>query len=216
MTGVEQRGIRGSFIRLPGIRANSCNSWLNCPVSVVKIARHLWLILYLDVVSLHTENMPMSLDLTYRFMQPGEEHAVYELVRRVFDRFIAPGFIQQGVDEFVDYIEPDKLATRAQSTHVTLLAIAEPHQTLVGVIEIRQHRHISLLFVDEDYQRKGIAQRLMNKGIDLCCRHNPDLTFITVFSSPYAVDIYKCLGFTEAEPEQELNGVRFIPMVRYL
>ena len=34
----------------------------------------------------------------------------------------------------------------------------------------------------------------------------------TVNSAPYAVDIYRHLGFAETGPEQTINGIRFTPM----
>ncbi|WP_094603611.1 GNAT family N-acetyltransferase [Sporomusa silvacetica] len=35
---------------------------------------------------------------------------------------------------------------------------------------------------------------------------------ITVNSSPYAVLIYEKMGFVRTDVEQEINGIRFIPM----
>ena len=34
----------------------------------------------------------------------------------------------------------------------------------------------------------------------------------TVNSSPYAVEVYRHLGFEEMDQEQTVNGIRFIPM----
>jgi predicted GNAT family N-acyltransferase len=36
---------------------------------------------------------------------------------------------------------------------------------------------------------------------------------ITVKSSPYAVEIYEKMGFEKVGDEQEIHGIRFIPMM---
>jgi ribosomal protein S18 acetylase RimI-like enzyme len=66
---------------------------------------------------------------------------------------------------------------------------------IVGVIEVRQFRHISLLFVDDRFQRQGIARALVRHAVARCLSRRPDLRQITVRSSPYAVPIYERLGF---------------------
>ncbi len=152
-----------------------------------------------------------SMAIDYRPMQPGEETAVADMVARVFNEFVAPGYSAQGVQEFMKYAAPDALLTRAQLHHFTLLATAQDR--VVGMIEVRNHNHISMLFVEKSFQRQGIAAELLRKALDICRAHNPDLTEISVNSSPYAVPVYERLGFRQEKPEQVINGIRFIPMI---
>jgi len=88
-------------------------------------------------------------------MRPGEEVEVCELITRVFDEFIAPDFSPEGVDEFLKYIQPDALRERSETDHFTLVATLA--EELVGVIEIRNHNHVSLYFVDQAHIGLGIV-----------------------------------------------------------
>lgn len=45
---------------------------------------------------------------------------------------------------------------------------------------------------------------------------NPAIKGLTVNSSPYAVEIYKRLGFVSTDVMQEKDGIIFIPMKKCL
>ena len=76
---------------------------------------------------------------------------------------------------------------------------------------MRPPSHISLMFVDKQYQRRGIARRLFETVLD--CRDIVDgNACITVNSSPYVVEIYRRLGFQPTGEERTENGIRFTPM----
>ena len=81
------------------------------------------------------------------------------------------------------------------------------------MIEVRDHDHISLFFVDAPFHQRGIGRELVHRALDICRRNRQDLQRIDVNSSPYAVPVYEKLGFRQAAPEQVKNGIRFIPMV---
>jgi len=63
------------------------------------------------------------------------------------------------------------------------------------------------LFVDDRYHKNGIAKNLVSLSIK-----RAKVTDIGVNSSPYAVDIYKKMGFEQLDEEQEREGIRSIPM----
>ena len=149
--------------------------------------------------------------MTYQFMKPREAAAVSDLVWKVFEEFEAGDYKQEGIDEFKKYIDPEYLATRVADGTLSVLCCKSGGET-VGVIAIKDDRHISLLFVRKEDQRKGIARTLVEMALRMCKRINPHLREITVNSSPYAVGIYEKLGFEHTGPEQEKNGIRFTPM----
>ena len=82
---------------------------------------------------------------------------------------------------------------------------------IAGVISTRDVSHISLLFVDKKYHKKGIAKALFSELLTEL-KKNPDVKKITVNSSPYAVEVYKKLGFKQTDEKQEKDGIIFIPM----
>ena len=149
--------------------------------------------------------------VTIRDMQPGEEHAVIALVSRVFSRQVAPLYTPQGVDEFFSYANAAALARRLASKHNALVAL-DPSGELIGMTEVREGRHLSMLFVDTARQRSGIGRMLLQVVIDRCRQMNPALDQLTVHSSPNAVGAYQKFGFRALSPEQEKNGIRFVPM----
>jgi GNAT superfamily N-acetyltransferase len=152
--------------------------------------------------------------INYKRMQKGDENTVSDLIYRVFMEFVAPEYSTEGIREFNKYIEPSKFLQRLINDHFCLLAVNEGFP--VGVIEVRKSNHISLLFVDKTMMGKGIAKELVNQAIQICQREDPANKRLDVYSSPFALKIYKKLGFHEIGPPQTKNGITFIPMERLL
>ncbi len=149
--------------------------------------------------------------ITYRAIEPGEEKKVSELVLESFGEFIRHEYSQEGIDEFRRYAQPEALEERSRADHCVLVATLKDR--IAGVIEIRQHDHISLLFVERRLQRKGIAKDLLQKALEVMRTAKPDLERVTVNSSRYGVPVYEKLGFHQTGPERTVNGIAFIPMV---
>ena len=82
---------------------------------------------------------------------------------------------------------------------------------LVGLIALKNNSHISLLFVDGNYHRKGIGRNLVMTVIDYSALklHTDELT---VNASPYAVEFYHKLGFIDTSEVISSDGVQFTPM----
>lgn len=155
-----------------------------------------------------------SFSVSYRSMTPGDEAGAADLAWNVFLEFVAPEFGPEGIEEFQSYVRVDAMADRLKSGNFGLLA--ESGQGIVGVIEIRNHNHIALLFVDKAYQRRGIATQLIDKAIEICRKRNPDIQSITVNASPNAVAAYRSVGFMATADITVANGMRFVPMKRQL
>ena len=129
----------------------------------------------------------------------------------LFKEFIAPDFSQQGIDEFLSFASPEGLAERTQANNFAILALFQ--NQIVGMIEIRDYDHMSLLFVDAEYQGSGIATELIERSLGRCLSRNPGLDSMSVNSGPNSVTFYEKVGFLPTAPEQEQNGIRFVPMV---
>ena len=86
-----------------------------------------------------------------RRMRVGDEDAVSELVNRTFNKFIAPGYSPEGIREFLSGTNPEDFLRRVQQGQLILVAIVEDE--IVGVIQIKNYDHISLLLVDARYHR---------------------------------------------------------------
>lgn len=147
-------------------------------------------------------------------MNSGEESIISTFVANVFNECIAKDFSQEGINTFMNFISPNVIKHRNALNHFLLVAKVE--DTIVGIIELRDNCHISLLFTDPGYHRKGIAKQLVDRGIADCLAKNPSLLFLTVNSSPYAIAAYERLGFHLADSEKVMNGMRFTPMKRFI
>lgn len=152
----------------------------------------------------------MESTIIYREIRAGEENQVCRLVEDCFNQFVAPDYGQEGRDEFFKYLNPKYMAYRLGHEH--FIMVAEDSGMIIGVIEVRKSYHISLMFVKRKYQKRGIAKKLVELAVERCRQSKPDITFIEVNSSPYAVSIYERLGFTRVNAEQTVNGMRFTPM----
>ena len=153
----------------------------------------------------------MEENIVYREIYPEEEKLVCEMVIECFNEFVAPEYSDEGVKEFVKYVDADCMKDRLKKGNFVLVAV--DCNSIIGAIEMRSYNHISLLFVKKEYFNRGIAKALLTKVIAKCRQVNTELKSIDVNSSPYAEKIYERLCFVKKDTEQIKNGIRFIPMV---
>ena len=125
-----------------------------------------------------------------------------KLVWDVFQEFEAPDYSSEGINTFKEFID-------GQLTNLTIeLYGAFEEDALLGVIATRSEgSHIALFFVRKDYDRQGVGRKLFEH---ILSANNSNS--ITVNSSPYAVKIYRKLGFVDLDSEQLTHGLRYIPM----
>ena len=157
----------------------------------------------------------MSAEVRYRAMQAGEASAVSALILASFDEFIGPDYEgDEGLDEFRRFAAPEAIEARAAADH--LVRVATVDGALAGMIEIREHNHVALLFVDKAYQRRGLARGLLESALADARAAAPDVERVTVNSSRFGVAAYERLGFRQTGPERSVNGIVFIPMAMRL
>ena len=137
-----------------------------------------------------------------RRIQGGELPAAMDLCRRGFLRFEAPEDPPEGVEAFDAY-----LANAEQVNSLTVFAAWEGSRPM-GVLAA-EGSHIALFFVDPAFHRQGIGRLLFQAYLAGGGRGR-----ITVHSSPYAVEVYRHLGFSPTAEEQlSPDGIRYTPMV---
>jgi GNAT superfamily N-acetyltransferase len=135
---------------------------------------------------------------------------ICNLIMECFNEFVAPGYSREGIQEFSKYVDPAAMRARLKGNYFIFTALFKDH--LAGMIEVRDNNHISLFFVERQFQNKGIAKKLLSLAIERCRKNNPGVKIIEVNSSPFAVPIYTKLGFIKINEEQLKNGIRFTPM----
>ena len=93
-------------------------------------------------------------------------------------------------------VKPSLFLQRIKANYFVI--IAKSQEKIAGIIEVRNYKHLSLLFVLREFQLKGISKELLRRSIEICLINKPNLQQITVNSSPNAVNIYEKLGFKKS------------------
>lgn len=133
-----------------------------------------------------------------------------DLVWKVFLEFEAPEYSDEGIQEFKNFIALNSIKNKITNKEFYLWGCFDGDK-IIGVLATRQPCHISLLFVDKEHHRQGIAKALYKTALKHY-QNNSNYVDITVNSSPYALEAYRKLGFVGTDTEQTVNGIRFIPM----
>lgn len=135
-------------------------------------------------------------------LKQSQKQEALDLALRVFMAYEAPDYNAEGIQNFREFVG------NQQKTDALAMYGAYLGDRLVGMGATRDGgRHISLLFVEPAYHRRGIGKRLANTMRRKC----PE-KIITVNSSPYAVEIYKKIGFEATDNELINDGIRYTPM----
>ena len=148
--------------------------------------------------------------INYRPMEPTDAKAVSRLILDSFTEFIAGEYSEEGCAEFTMHVQPEALVERSKSNHFVLVAMSG--KLPVGVIELRDNDHVSLLFVDSQHQRHGLARQLLMRALSIVRPAKAGFERVTVNSSRFGVPVYERLGFRQTGPERSVNGIVFIPM----
>ena len=141
----------------------------------------------------------------------GQEEIVSELIWKVFKEFQAPQYSEQGIKTFRKIIYPGNLLKEVKNNNMVIYCCFHSDE-LVGVLAVRNLNHITLLFVKKSYHKKSIAKSLLKMYIQEIKEQKPEIKELKVNSSPYAVNIYKKMGFNSTDEMQERDGIVFMPM----
>ena len=144
-------------------------------------------------------------------MQIGEESIVSELALKAFKEFIAYECTDEGIFEICRFFDTEAIKRRTEKNSFVL--VSDSDKRIVGMLEMQEYRHISMLFVDREYHRNGIARGLLSKSIEIAKSKNSRLQEITVNSSRYAEPAYQKMGFVRTQRMQIEKGIKYIPMV---
>lgn len=139
---------------------------------------------------------------------------VVEMVWRTFMRFEAPDYTEEGISSFRDFLTDGRIY-RMFVEGSYLMMIALDGDKVIGEISLRNGNHISLLFVEEAYHRKGIGRALIKAMGDYLKKEKQEL-FMSVSAAPYALDFYRRVGFHACSSEEEYSGIRVTSMEKFL
>ena len=134
-----------------------------------------------------------------RYSKKEKEQALL-LAWKVFEQCNAPLCEERGIENFQSFLKQN-------STLQMLYYGAYIHHELCGMLAVRHMCHISLFFVSAAYQKQGIGSSLFHGFLR---EYRP--SWLSVNAAPYALHVYKNLGFRSLHQEMTKDGIRFTPM----
>lgn len=136
-----------------------------------------------------------------------------KMVWRTFLRFEAKDYSDEGIRSFLDFITDEKLFHSFLRGDYQVMVATDDKQ-IVGMASVRNRNHLSLLFVDEPYHRRGIGRELLNRFCEYLQKEEGE-PYMSVKAAPYAVKFYQKLGFWAVSPEEEVGGIRVTSMEKH-
>lgn len=149
-----------------------------------------------------------------RILESQELMPALHLVWDVFVEDVAPSYTQKGVVEFQEFIKYENMNRMYQNREIIFWGAYEGTQ-LCGMIAVMKNGHICLFFVKKEWQGKGVGKMLYQTVYNYCAQQLR-VNRLTVNAAPASVDKYRHLGMQINAPEQEVNGIRFVPMETFV
>lgn len=133
---------------------------------------------------------------------------------RTFLKFEAKDYGIEGVDNFRNFIS-DPLLRRMFLLGTYHMYVAVHRSKIIGMVSLRDKNHISLLFVDEEYHKRGIGRKLIDT-MGTFAKEEYGKEEITVNAAPYGLGFYKKIGFISTSPLLTNGGISYTSMKKKL
>lgn len=131
--------------------------------------------------------------------------AISAVCLAAFTTAVAPSLGTAGIATFASVAAAEAFGTRLQGDNHLL--VAEQDERIVGVVELKEGRHLAMLFVDPGCQGQGIGHALFQAVL-------PHLRApqMTVRASLNAVATYQRYGFVPDGEVGQFNGLVYQPL----
>lgn len=122
-----------------------------------------------------------------------KEHAdeVSSLIRKCFETLYIGGHTQKGIEIQVEHNSPENLIKRAESIKYFVAIRGERVTGICGYDSQKVHT----LFVDPEFQSRGIGRALLSKVLEKA--RNEGIRCLITWSTLYAEDFYSAFGFVK-------------------
>ena len=144
-----------------------------------------------------------------RNLTPDDLPQASTLCLDAFMQAVAPSLSAQAIETFTKVVAPQAFAERMRGDNLMLACVAQG--ALAGLIELKEGRHVAMLFIAPGWQRQGIGTRLMNAALE-----HARVDVVTVKASLSSVPAYQHYGFTLAGEVGEFAGLLYQPMEKRL
>ncbi len=140
-----------------------------------------------------------------RKMEEKDLEAVSATCMASFLQSVAYTLSEEGVATFSKIAASDSFLERMKGDN--LMLVAEDNGQIEGVIELKEGRHVAMLFISPDRQKEGIGRKLLSSAINYA-----KVETITVSASLSSVSAYEKYGFECKGEASESAGLVYQPM----
>ena len=127
------------------------------------------------------------------------------MIWKTFLKYEGEVYTEEGIENFF----------RAFLNGKYLMMVALDDDRVIGAATVRDHNHLSLLFVDGEYHCQGVGSTLLNR-ICKYLKQEEGERYISLNAAPGAVDFYRKQGFQTVRPEIAYSGIRVTSMEKNL
>lgn len=132
-----------------------------------------------------------------------------KMIWSVFMQHEGQEYSAEGVETFFEFLSSDRLHEMFLNGEYRML-LATENDRIVGAISLRNGNLLSLLFVRDEVQSRGVGRALIES---LCGRlQETGVKSLVVKAAPGAVGFYEKCGFTACGTLRETRGIQTIEM----
>jgi GNAT superfamily N-acetyltransferase len=140
-----------------------------------------------------------------RKVEPAELARLSSLCIDAFMGSVASTLTEEGIDTFKKIASVGSFANRMEVDNEMLAC--EDGGEVIGIVELKEGRHVAMLFVDPSHQKKGVGRSLIAAALPYTRRE-----ILTVNASLTSVPAYLSYGFKCTGAVGELAGLKYQPM----
>lgn len=140
-----------------------------------------------------------------RKMEEKDLEAVSAICMDSFLQSVASTLSDEGITTFSNIAARDAFLDRMRGDN--LMLVAENNENIEGVIELKEGRHVAMLFIRPESQKRGIGRKLLISALN-----HAKVETVTVRASLSSVTAYENYGFERSGEVGESAGLVYQPM----
>ncbi|WP_336391137.1 GNAT family N-acetyltransferase [Gallaecimonas xiamenensis] len=144
--------------------------------------------------------------MTIRQLEERDLEAASAVCMAAFLGSVAATLAAEGLETFKTIAAPGAFRSRMQQDN--LILVAEHQGQVAGLIELKEGRHLAMLFIAPQWQQKGLGRQLLAAVLPHARGDE-----VTVRASLSSVPAYQKYGFVCQGEVGQVAGLVFQPMV---